>query len=821
MTPTRRGISWSIGCLSLVSLLGACSDDAPANPNTDTGTTGDGPITDTFTSSSSGDDSTTSGANGTADETTGIVDETGDTGEVCETILCGDVCCEGDDECVNEQCLPACESEVRCGENQELCCDTGQVCLANACATPTGECTDAYDCAEGEFCEPTLDQCLPQPDPLDCEIIPEFTDVEVETEWSFETEQVISMPVVGDVDGDMQPEVVINTYFATDPSGASAEFFGEIIVLDGTDGSEQFRISHNPDADAYGSYARSTIGIADVDDNGLPDIIYPGRPAVGLPDPFEPNSSLIHAVNGLGSHLWTSHAPDGSPYYIYVRHGAPVFVNLDDDDASEIIYGSTVLDNDGTVVFDQSNEWDRGGGVFGSNGNYLGGIATVADLTGDGYPELITGREAWSISWEAGVPSPTVTLTELWAHDGPDGFPAIADLDLDGDPEIVVVGDPSPYGSPLNGQIYVLNSEGELWCGVDPTDVTCDGDPTQRTQPIDIPGGGRGGPPTIADFDGDGRPEIAVAGGSSYTVYDLARMDEEIVTPGGAPAPSAGDIYPRWTVATQDQSSNVTGSSVFDFQGDGISEVIYADECYLRVYSGTDGNVILEQENSSATIHEYPIVVDADGDGNSELLVVANDANADSDCGSIPGYTTRRGVFMYGDVNDQWVRTRQVWNSHTYHVTDAGSTGLTPTSNVNNWDDPQLNNFRQNFQGAGVFNAPDLEVNLSVGLANCLQKEFEVIATVRNTGSIGIPAGVDVSLYRGTDASGELISTQQTTVGLLPGAQTDLSWLEPNPGGEPQDYYVEVDTDDEAVVTECEEDDNTAAAVSVACPGVG
>ncbi|MCA9711521.1 MAG: hypothetical protein KDK70_37125, partial [Myxococcales bacterium] len=131
------------------------------------------------------------------------------------------------------------------------------------------------------------------------------------------------------------------------------------------------------------------------------------------------------------------------------------------------------------------------------------------------------------------------------------------------------------------------------------------------------------------------------------------------------------------------------------------------------------------------------------------------------------------------------------------------------------------NNYRQNFQGSGVFNAPDLEVNLSVGLANCLQSEFEVIATIRNTGSIGVPAGIDVSLYRGTDTSGELVSTQTTLVDLLPGAQTNVSWTEPNPGNQPQDYYVIVDDDAEAVVTECVENNNDASATSVACPDPG
>ena len=460
--------------------------------------------------------------------------------------------------------------------------------------------------------------------------------------------------------------------------------------------------------------------------------------------------------------------------------------------------------------------------MFGSNGDYLGGVSAIADLTGDGYPEIVSGREAWSVSWDEGQNPPDVQLTLLWEYVGPDGFPAIADLDQDGTPEVVLVGDPAPFNV-RDGIITVLNGQtGELWCGVDPTDGMCQANDSLRTQPIPIPGAGRGGPPTIADFDGDGRPEIAVAGGSSYSVYDLNRPGEDVVQPPGDPPPDPGAIYVRWTAATQDQSSSATGSSVFDFQGDGIAEVIYADECYLRVYDGQAGDVILEQENSSATIHEYPIVVDADGDGNSELLVVANDANADDDCGMIPGYSTRRGVFVYGDVNDQWVRTRQVWNTHTYHVTNATSTGLTPPMQTNNWDDPDLNNYRQNFQGSGVFNAPDLEVNLSVGLANCLQEEFEVIATVRNTGSIGVPAGVDVSLYRGTmDNPDDLVSTQTTAEGLLPGAQTNLSWLEPNPGNQPQDYFVVVDGDMDALVTECIEDNNTAAATSVACPDPG
>jgi hypothetical protein len=79
--------------------------------------------------------------------------------------------------------------------------------------------------------------------------------------------------------------------------------------------------------------------------------------------------------------------------------------------------------------------------------------------------------------------------------------------------------------------------------------------------------------------------------------------------------------------------------------------VVYADECYMRVYSGVDGAVILEEPNSSATIHEYPLVVDVDGDGNSEIVVVANDVA--NNCAAIEGYEPRHGVFVYGDAFDR------------------------------------------------------------------------------------------------------------------------------------------------------------------------
>jgi hypothetical protein len=717
-------------------------------------------------------------------------------GSLCETVLCGEaeVCCDASDECVLEVCLPRCDSGVRCAADQSVCCDAGQACLSDQCTEPTGDCVDAFDCALGEFCEPTLGACFPQFDPVSCELIPDFEDISAMQEWAWTDEEVISIPVVADLDGDGTPEVVVNASHL----GGQDWPVGEIVVLDGTTGTQRFRIAHAPASGTFGTQGRSTVGVSDVNGDGLPDIIYAGREVSGR--------STVYAVDGTGALLWASHTAAGTAVTFDVENGAPSFANFDGDPEAEIVFGASLIDNDGLVVWNQGGN----GAVYGTNFGYTGGISAIADLTGDGHPEIVSGRHAWSVDWDDSVAPPVVTVTQLWDAGAPDGYPAIADADLDGDPEVILV---------ASGTVRILEgATGLLWCGIDPTSAMCVADPALRTQPVAIPGGGRGGPPTVADFDGDGRPEVAAAGGSSYTVYDLYRASEDVVVAAGFPAPSPGQIYPRWTRQTQDESSNATGSSVFDFQGDGAAEVVYADECYMRVYSGLDGEVLLELESSSATIHEYPLVVDADDDGNSEILVVANDSG--NNCLEIAGYTERRGVYLYGDAFDRWVGTRRVWTSHAYHVTNATSAGNAPAVELDNWSQPGLNNYRQNVQGEGVFNAPDLTVDLNAELDACADEVLEVVATVRNIGALGVPAGVSASLYQGSDATGVLIGTMPTPSSLLPGAAVQLVWSLPFEAGDPPlDLWVSVDGIDAHTgsVAECVEDNNADALVDVAC----
>ena len=83
-------------------------------------------------------------------------------------------------------------------------------------------------------------------------------------------------------------------------------------------------------------------------------------------------------------------------------------------------------------------------------------------------------------------------------------------------------------------------------------------------------------------------------------------------------------LHNGWKRDTEDDSSRVTSSSVFDFNGDGAAEVVYNDECYFRVYDGTSGRVYLALPSLSRTSIENPVVADVDNDGNAEIVFVKN-----------------------------------------------------------------------------------------------------------------------------------------------------------------------------------------------------
>ncbi|MDX9723324.1 MAG: FG-GAP-like repeat-containing protein, partial [Myxococcota bacterium] len=548
------------------------------------------------------------------------------TGRRCNTqVPCPDgfVCEEG-------VCAIDCHGNARC---TSVCCAEGELCYLGQCTTP-GEACGAVapttcgalgSCPPEQQCDPSLERCMPIPQSTTCEYRPS-ADFAPQELWHWEGfsenpafGHAIATPAVADLNGDGVSDIVVPV---TAHVPGTPTVGGILCALSGPgdcDGGPA-ELWCTPPTGPLVNWVASPA-IADLDGDGALTIIAGaarGNPMVYGIVGYTAEGELIP---DFGTH-------EGNPVDVMVFVGAPAVADLDGDGSAEVFVGFTVFDSEGHLL------WSKAGAT--GNGSY-GPLTVAVDLDGVPGLELVGGNMAYHASG-----------SEAWgptadARGFADGWPAIADFDLDGHAEVAVIS---------QGILRIFDRHGMLF--------------SSNHGQVE----GHGGPPTIADFDGDGRPDIAIASRNALTVF---RVGDDL----------EHTISPLWSTSSRDFSSNFTGVSVFDFDGNGLSEVIYGDECYVRVYEGPgDGlggtRTLFEVPNTSCTGTEYPVVADVTGDGRAEFIVVANNAeNMATACSpyvtqcrtAYPGYTPRHGVTVYRDAKDNWVSTLPIWNQHSYHVT--------------------------------------------------------------------------------------------------------------------------------------------------------
>jgi hypothetical protein len=485
-------------------------------------------------------------------------------------------------------------------------CPEGQVCINGFCVTQTS-CNDDEDCQNDTYCETGVG-CVPYGSPPknktndpSCQIglPPENFAPAIKCEFTAPPagdpfpnhKDVQATPIVVNFNKPTQGVPSIVAPFTATVVGSYTENQGVIRVLRGDNCQLEANLGGGQSGYPGWMISSSAVAAGDLDGDGSAEIV-----AVAA------NDHLVAFTRkaGVWGVLWETPAAVPGAHW-----AGPSIHELDDDDTPEVIREGTVIDG-------------KTGAIKASNPagyvSYSQGLMPVmANLDQDPAIELTNGQHVWEWSGSAW------TLESYFpgASVAAPGFTAVANFGAYGatvpatNPEIAVV---------RNGVVLIYAIDGTIVLG-----------------PIAVPGGG-GGPPTIADYDGDGLPELGVAGQAFLSVFDIdctasprpngtCKNTNTCDDPTGNPGACPSGIL--WSRRTQDISSNITGSSVFDFEADGIAEVVYADECFVRVYSGVDGHVKFSRFHSSCTWYENPVVADTDGNFRANLVNGSNLACSD------------------------------------------------------------------------------------------------------------------------------------------------------------------------------------------------
>ncbi|MFT5680760.1 MAG: hypothetical protein ACI8RZ_001666 [Myxococcota bacterium] len=515
-----------------------------------------------------------------------------------------------------------------------------------------------------------------------------------------------------------------------------------------------------------------------IDDNDMPDVVVAG--ATGGLTAMSGDGQVIHwTQSGLGSEPST-----------------PAIADLNGDGRPEVV----ATGSGGIYAFHGDTGVPYWSGASGSTPHVCGGVS-VYDLNGDGNPEIVQGAQIFN--GQTGALMFTGQYGNGTGHSsGYAAFGVAADIDLDGVLEVVV-------GNALyapNGQTIWYNGQSDGFVAVGNFDADPYGEIVVTTYPgmvrlQDHDGtvlwsgsytGDTIGPPTVADFDNDGEPEIGVAGHNVYVVLDT-------------------DGTQLWSRAINDDSSGFTGSAVFDFEGDGEAEVVFADENDVWVFDGATGAVKLqESQHSSATCSEYPAIADVDGDGQTEIIYTS---------GAYSG--SEMGVRVIGDANGTWQPSRTIWNQHGYDITNVeNSAGKIPSVPNPNWS--SYNTFRSGdlSSATGGAYSDAIPVQGDICTDECGDGILQVVLHIGNAGVVDLPAGVPVSLYTKDGSFWRLLSTERSVGSIAPGDSEEgiVFTLFEDDVPEGALRFVVDDNNGVGVVGECDENNNELIITEGLCP---
>ncbi|MBR4535094.1 MAG: gliding motility-associated C-terminal domain-containing protein [Bacteroidales bacterium] len=526
-------------------------------------------------------------------------------------------------------------------------------------------------------------------DSANCVFFPDGTEWWIQTAWQSENiVSVLNTPLVGDLDGDGIPEIVC---FARDGDNSTGDprCNNHLLVFDGRSKAIKASIILPSYVSGFDAAAYGLVRLP----NG------PGLIVVACFD-YKLRAYDISAANPSVPY-WVSDIDFGESGHDWAVNVS--FADFNHDGLPEVYVRNKIYNAETGTLLVTANTTTHYGASYAHWTNtgahpYKLSSPIAADVCGDVKLDLILGNEVYDVNINnlAGTLGNSITLAQRVTPPGDapeDGHPQVADFNHDGYLD-VFVSVRNTYESV--GYVY-----GYVW---DIHNQTV-------SAPFVIRTGWSGKSiPLIADIDNDNLMEVLIQSEVSWDPDKFQAYKYH---------PDTRTFTLEWGFPT-DENSYSNSITAFDFNQDGLLELMISDQNTMRIVNGSGISHITHADTipmyvlnsfpfSQNTIMQYPVIADVDADGSAEIVSVGSD----------------RLNILKSSTSVPWAPARKVWNQYMYNVTNVNEDLTIPQYLFNNataFTDPEgvvrrpFNNFLQqgttiDQYGRPFYAVPDVAVN--------------------------------------------------------------------------------------------------------------
>jgi uncharacterized repeat protein (TIGR01451 family) len=508
-----------------------------------------------------------------------------------------------------------------------------------------------------------------------------------------------------------------------------------------------------------------------------------GKIKVGEPNIYE---SLIFYRNASTNRLYAVRADGTSPWANgYVSCNLKGIIGLADfngDGWTEVYVGNKIFDAaTGKLLADGGSNNSGKAALMTTYSGYVA-YPQAIDILGDANLELVAGNKIYKVEIDRSAATAktleVISSVTPPAGAGQDGVTVVADFNNDGKLEVLVRQRINAAQTGTTVHLY-------LWS---PHTGTSTG--TLLANTTETVGTAFFGIPFVGDIDGDGRIEIVtlISNGKveSQTGFRARKYNEATKT-----------FTDFWNINHIDQSGG-TGMTLFDFNLDGIAEIVYRDEYELRIINGSKKSHITGADTTavyalnsfksySATGFEYPVVVDIYGNGSSAILVAGDTGETRTDA-KFNNYTDEAYIDIFtSDPATPWAPARKVWNQYCYNPVNVNEDLTIPNSPMNiatvfagedgilgTADDVRpYNNIMQqqtllNKDGVPVYAVSDATLSSPLISNSITGDSVSVTIGIINQGSAALGSPVYATLYKESISAANKIATGTLTGYISP-----------------------------------------------------